>query len=151
MNVRSPDLENLLRNLEIFFVPGIAADQDVLGRVARSSLLRLMISLCSYVDRNEVITSIQDVVDGICASVPFNLGDLMAPQSIHQGNVKYPSSPVHPLPERQQVTAMAYGGWYLFAPFKETMKVQSYIRKGQIEWLRAQLLRLAKVFEVTPR
>ena len=110
-----------------------------------------MISFCPDVERNKIITIIQDLVDGFCASVPFNLGDLTEPQSIHQGGVKYPSSPVHPLPERHQVTAMGYGGWCLFAPFKETMKVQSYIREGQIEWLRSQLLRLAKVFEVTPR
>ena len=122
-----------------------------LGRLARLKLLNLMVHL--YIDKSshQVTTSIQDLVDGICASVPFNLGDLTKPQPMYSGRVNYPCSYTCALPEGHQTTAMAYGIWYLFAPFKETMNVQSYLRKGQIEWLREQLLRLARISEVTPR
>ena len=119
-------------------------------RTARLMVLGL-IALSSHRDsRDQAIMSIQELVDGICASVPFSLGDRTEPGNIYGAHINYPRLYDKPMSREHQQTATAYGGWYLFAPFKETMNVKTYLREGQWEWLSGQLLRLAKMYGVTP-
>ena len=125
-------------------------------RVARLRVLRLIAELClaSQVERGETraqtIAIIRQLVDDICASVPFCLGSRTEAVPLYQTEVIYPGIKGHLISKGHAITARAYGGWYLFSPFKETMQLGPYISKAQREWLQAQLLRLAKLYDVKP-
>ena len=125
-------------------------------RVARLKVLRLIAQLClvSTVDGGETVTrmisEIQQLVDGICASIPFCLGSRTEPTPLYEAKVIYPGLKGELDSREHQKTASAYGGWYLFSPFKMTMELGPYISKGQQEWLRAQLYRLARMYDIKP-
>ena len=53
-------------------------------------------------------------------------------------------------PTTHHTTACAYGGWYLFAPLKEAVNVARYLREGQQKFVRTQLSRLARMFDIDP-
>lgn len=125
-------------------------------RVARLKVLRLIVKLrlVSTLHRGEssaqIISEIQQLVDGICASIPFCLGSRIEPAPLYQAEVIYPGLKGRFNSKEHQKTASAYGGWYLFSPFKETLQAGPYINKGQHEWLRLQLRRLAKLSDIKP-
>lgn len=119
-------------------------------RVARLKVLSLVASTGNDESRYQAMQTIQGLVDGICASVPFSLGDRVKPGQLYEAQIVYPTLPGRPMSEAHQRTASAYGGWYLFAPFKEIMKVAMYLREGQQEWVTGQLFRLATIYGVTP-
>ena len=125
-------------------------------RVARLRVLRLIAELClaNQVERGETraqtIAIIRQLVDDICASVPFCLGSRTDAVPLYQAEVIYPGIKGRLNSREHAITARAYGGWYLFSPFKETMQLEAYISKAQREWLQAQLLRLAKLYDVKP-
>ena len=129
-------------------------------RVARLMILGFIASLNvnnNNEDHNNIkeakhraIATIQELVDGICASIPFSLGDRTELGNLYEARIQYPSLPDRPVSKAHQKTAGAYGGWYMFAPLKETLKVGMHLRKGQHEWLVGQLWRLAKMYGVTP-
>ena len=125
-------------------------------RVARLKVLHLIIKLYPL-SRNfsgktgtQVISEIQQLLDGICASIPFCLGSRTEPAPLYGAEVVYPGLKGCLKAKEHQKTAIAYGGWYLFAPFKATMELGEYISKGQREWLRSQLFRLARMYGVEP-
>ena len=125
-------------------------------RVARLRVLRLIAELClaSRFERGETraqtIDIIRQLVDDICASVPFCLGSRTEAVPLYQAEVVYPGLKGRLNSKEHAITARAYGGWYLFSPFKETMQLEAYISKTQREWLMAQLWRLAKLYDVKP-
>ena len=94
--------------------------------------------------------TMQRLVDGICASIPFSLGSRTTPEPLYEMEVENPCLPGCTASKAHHTTACAYGGWYLFAPLKETMNVARSLRAGQREWLNVQLLRLATMFDVEP-
>ncbi len=126
-------------------------------RVARLKVLRLIakLQLVSSLDRGEIsartINEIQQLVDGICASVPFCLGSRTEPTPFYEAEVVFPGVKGRLNSMEHQKTASAYGRWYLFSPFKETMKMEPYISEGQQEWLCRQFLRLARLSDVVPK
>lgn len=128
-----------------------SSEKESLGRVARLKVLDLVIRIQSIEIKSPTATAIQQIVDDICASVPFNLGDYTEPTSIYEAQVRYPHLHDYQALKAHQKTALAYAPWYLFAPLKEAMKAGPHLRKGQIGWLRGQLLRIAKVSDVIPR
>ena len=125
-------------------------------RVARLKVLRLIakLRLVSTLDGGEtgtqVISEIRQLVDGICASIPFCLGSRTEPVPLYEAKVVYPILKGRPDSKEHQKTASAYGGWYLFIPFKMTMELGEFTSKGQQEWLRRQLYRLARMYDVKP-
>ena len=119
-------------------------------RVARLKVLGLIARLGSNKTNAEAITAIQILVDDICASIPFTLGSRTKPGPLYEMKIDYPALKGKAMPPEHQRTAGAYGGWYLFAPFKETLNVGMYLREGQLVWLRAQLFRLAEMYDVEP-
>ena len=119
--------------------------------------------------RQEIITTIQSLTDSICDYIPFKLGSRTSLGNIYSSQIQYPTLLPPPSPTSSnanttsttptattaaaashQKTAGAYGGWYMFAPLKETLKVAGWLREGQREWLRGQLWRLARMYGVTP-
>ena len=119
-------------------------------RAARLMVLGLITRIGHPKSIHQAIETIQELVDGICASVPFSLGDRTEPGNLYEAKINYPSLPDGPISKAHQKTASAYGGWYLFAPFKETMKIGMYLRAGQRDWLSSQLMRLARMYDVVP-
>lgn len=119
-------------------------------RVARLMVLGLIARINHEPSKSQAIIKIQHLVDGICTAVPFSLGDRIEPGNLYEAQVYFPSLPGRPTSKEHQKTATAYGGWYLFAPFKETMNVGMHLRSGQREWLSGQLVRLAKIYDVVP-
>ena len=125
-------------------------------RVARLKVLHLIVrlSLVSSLDSDgtdpQVIKDIQQLVDGICASIPFCFGSRTDPTPLYQAEVVYPGLEGRLDSKEHEKTASAYGGWYLFSPLKMTMDMKPYISKNQQEWLILQLYRLAKFSGVVP-
>ena len=125
-------------------------------RVARLKVLRLiaklhLVAALDHIDTGTRVTSeIQQLVDGICASIPFNLGSRSEPAPLYESKVVYPGLKGRLHSDEHHKTASAYGGWYLFSPLKETMELGPYISQGQQDWLRHQLYRLARVYDVKP-
>lgn len=125
-------------------------------RVARLKVLRLIAKLRADSAPDwgendvETIKKIRQLVDGICASIPFCLGSRTEPVPLYEAEVNYPGLDGRLDSKEHQKTAMAYGGWYLFSPFKETMTIGPYISKKQYGWLRLQLWRLAQMYDVKP-
>ena len=125
-------------------------------RVARLKVLRLIAKLYPISNLvggetgTQIISEIQQLVDGICASIPFCLGSRTEPVPLYEAKVVYPGPKDCLKANEHQKTAIAYGGWYLFIPFKVTMELGEYINKSQQEWLRLQLYRLARMYDVKP-
>lgn len=125
-------------------------------RVARLRILHLIaqLRLVSSLDRGEtgarIITEIEKLVNGICASIPFCLGSRTEPAPFYQADVVYPGLKGRLDSKEHEKTASAYGGWYLFRPFKESLQLGPYISESQQEWLHFQLLRLAKLYDIDP-
>ena len=123
-------------------------------RVTRLKVLRLIAKLYSISNLvggetgTQVISEIQQLVDGICASIPFCLGSRTKPAPVYEAKVVYPGPKGCLKAKEHQKTAIAYGGWYLFVPLKVTMELGEYIRKDQQEWLGLQLARLARMYDV---
>ena len=125
-------------------------------RVARLKVLHLIAKLYPISNLNsgkfgtQVISEIQQLVDGVCASIPFCLGSRTEPVPLYEAKVVYPGLKGCLKAKEHQKTAIAYGGWYLFVPFKMTMELGEYISKAQHGWLRLQLYRLARMYGVKP-
>ena len=119
-------------------------------RVVRLKVLGLVARLDSNDSCVPAMRTMQRLVDGISASIPFSLGSRTTLGPLYEMKVEYPSLPGCTASKAHHTTACAYGGWYLFAPLKETMNVARYLRAGQREWLNLQLLRLAAMFDVEP-
>lgn len=119
-------------------------------RVARLKVLSLIAHLGPNDTRAQALVAIQQLVDGICASIPFSLGSRTEPGLLYEMKATYPTFNGQPMSKEHQKTSYAYGGWYLFAPLKETMNVGMHLREGQLGWLRGQLIRLAKIYDVVP-
>ena len=125
-------------------------------RVARLKVLRLIaklhpVSALHHDEKvTEIIHEIRQLVDGICASVPFCLGSRTEPVPLYEADVIFPGLQGRLTSREHQKTAGAYGGWYLFSPFKETRELGPYISNDQQEWLLHQLLRLARMYGVKP-
>ena len=123
-------------------------------RLARLKVLHLIARLrpISTLDNGQtspqVLKDIQQLVDGICASVPFCFGSRTDPTPMYQAKVIYPGLEGRLDSKEHEKTASAYGGWYLFSPLRMTMDMEPYIRKDQREWSLLQLYRLAKFSNV---
>lgn len=114
----------------------------------RWTRMRILALLARYEDDPQIKTTIQSLADEVCASIPFCFGDRTYFMPMHASKSIYPSVEGQPLPKSHRQNAAAFGGWYMFTPLKETVQMAKYLRKGQAEWIRAQMKRLAKIYEV---
>ena len=123
----------------------------------RTARLKVLAIIASHnktgPERAAITTTIQELADDICASIPFCLGSRTTPAPVHDTqNISYPTLPgtTETTPEVHYRTAAAYGGWYLFPPMKQVMAVGAYLREGQMLWMALQLRRLAGVYNICP-
>ena len=114
----------------------------------RATRLRLLAVITKYERNEEALLSIQELADGICDTIPFILGDRAAPTAMFATDVSYPTLDGKALSQSHHQTAAGLGGWYLHIPFNMVFNVGTYLREGQLSWIKGQGLRLARVYDV---
>jgi hypothetical protein len=95
--------------------------------------------------------AVQEMVDGICASVPFMIGDRKGPAALGEPGAKYPHLEGSPTSEAHYQAASAKGGWYLIGPLMLIMGLKVQLREGQRDWLWKQMGRLQKIYDIRSR
>lgn len=93
---------------------------------------------------------IQDLVDEMCASVPFHLGDRTIIGRIDDKTVQYPHIAGSPVPDEHYIGAAAMGGWFLATRLGELLALKLPLRDGQRQWIGQQLRRVMKIYAVQP-
>ena len=88
---------------------------------------------------------IQQAVDYICASVPFNLGDRMQAED---KDVQYPHAPKRPVPKDHYQSGPAMGGWSLLQPLGAVWGMKIQLRNGQKQWIGDQMARIARIYGI---
>lgn len=91
---------------------------------------------------------LQDLIDEICASVPFGLGNRNQGGPIYQPGWKYPHLEGAPTSYEHYRIACTLGGFYLARPLMQIMGLQVRLRDGQREWVGRQLRRIARLYEM---
>ncbi|KAL3424404.1 White-opaque regulator 1-like protein 1 [Phlyctema vagabunda] len=104
---------------------------------------------CSPTKTAKSLEIIQQMVDGICSSVPFYLGDRTARGRLDV-TIHYPQIPHQPLPEKHLLAAPTLGGWFLIARLKDALSLNCSLRQGQHEWIRGQMGRLIRIYGIEP-
>ncbi|KAL8655302.1 MAG: hypothetical protein Q9210_000970 [Variospora velana] len=96
--------------------------------------------------RANALTSIQDLADTICASVPYHLGDRVEPRRIDDRRVQYPCVGDNATPDVHYTMAAAYGGMLLTKRLVELLKLGPLLRPGQQQWILGQMGRIKKIY-----
>ena len=100
--------------------------------------------------RNAAQTTIQEMVDMICASVPLHLGDRKNIDRMEAQHV-YPHAVGAPPPSPDYSRwAAAYGGWFLTPCISYLLSLDVRLRPGQREWIQSQMSRLMRVYIMEP-
>ena len=98
------------------------------------------------------LATLQEIVDGICGSVPFHLGTKTRSGTEDQVDVEYPYITSKAAKDLRRACA-GQGGWGLiephYEPLKNALSVPS-IRAGQKEWILGQLTRIGRLYALTP-
>lgn len=89
--------------------------------------------------------TIQELVDAICASVPFHIGTKMCGGPQDRDQVQYPYRGGLYLSGAQRQACAAYGGWYLLDALKPCLIVDG-LREGQKGWIIDQTKRIGKMY-----
>ncbi|KAI1618485.1 hypothetical protein EDD37DRAFT_268201 [Exophiala viscosa] len=127
-----------------------------------------LLSLSQYQDIlfTTTNTTVQSIVDAICANIPFHLGDTVTPRNpVYCDEIQFPTK-VLQTPETGETIiipsptsdhkprAAAGGGWAIFPCMVEVYRlagpeddaVPIMLREGQFEWIEAQIKRLQTIF-----
>ncbi|KAL8923019.1 MAG: hypothetical protein Q9208_004831 [Pyrenodesmia sp. 3 TL-2023] len=91
-------------------------------------------------------TTIQDLADTVCASVPYHLGDRVEARRIDDKSVQYPQIKGKATPDEHYVTAAAYGGTFLMKRLVELLQFGPFLRAGQQRWILGQMGRIKKIY-----
>lgn len=107
---------------------------------------------------------LQELVDSVCYSVPFHLGNLSKPGSIADfvdPTILFPSSPHDPRAafDEHRCHIIAQGPWQIMSPLSRLLTfcfeesgppIKSLFRPGQYEWIRDQFLRVTMLLHIPP-
>ncbi|KIN07450.1 hypothetical protein OIDMADRAFT_22333 [Oidiodendron maius Zn] len=102
----------------------------------------------SLAEREACQTQIQEVVDDICASIPYFLGDRTQPGCPGDSVVKYPLTPEAPPTKDHCLAGPTQGGWAILEPMTALLKMDITMRDGQRQWLEGQMARTTKVYRI---
>lgn len=89
----------------------------------------------------------QEMVDDMCASVPFALGTKSFGGPGDREGIEYPYNGTTKAPEDHRRAAAALGGWHLLEPMKTSLKA-TCLREGQKEWVKAQMARIWRIYSL---
>ena len=115
---------------------------------------------------SRVNDKVQNLVDSICETVPFHLGDNVEPKNpIYSMSINFPcklqidqasgkSTRMPSLKSNHNKRAAASGGWILFPQLVNVWRlaepeddaVPIILREGQLDWIKEQVKRLQKIF-----
>lgn len=90
----------------------------------------------------------QELVDAICASVPFHLGTKTIGGPMDRDEVQYPYLGSSYLDRAHRHACAAYGGWYMLDSLKNCLMVDD-LRKGQKGWIIDQIKRIGRLYSLT--
>ncbi|KAL8686731.1 MAG: hypothetical protein Q9218_006908 [Villophora microphyllina] len=93
------------------------------------------------------ICRVQEMVDDICGTVPFNLGTKTFGGPPDRKEVRYPDDGINKPSNDYRKSAAGLGGWFLMEPLK-TAKKAICLREGQSEWVGRQIERIQRIYTV---
>ena len=89
----------------------------------------------------------QEMVDHICASVPYALGTKTFGGPGDREGVEYPYNGTQKASEDHRRAAAALGGWHLLEPLKTSLNT-TCLRDGQEDWVKAQMARIWRIYSL---
>ena len=92
----------------------------------------------------------QEMVDDMCASVPYALGTKTLGGPGDREGIEYPYNGTNKVSEDHRRAAAALGGWHLLEPLKTSLKktTTSCLRDGQNEWVKVQVARIWRIYSL---
>lgn len=93
------------------------------------------------------INKVQELVDDICGSVPFNLGTKTFGGPSDRSEVRYPDDGIHKASSDYRKSAAGLGGWFIIDPLKIAAKAIS-LREGQQDWMLKQIERIQRIYTI---
>lgn len=130
-------------------------------RLSRATVLTWLIQLASigggfWVEKGlQARLKFQCLIDDVCASVPFHLGNRSEPADFDDPDCYYPTWPgQHDRNRRNATQVTAFGGLLLMGWIRGILDLVAWgpmsdpplLRLGQQEWLRHQMLRMAIMY-----
>ena len=91
----------------------------------------------------------QEMVDDICASVPYALGTKTDGGPGDRDGIEYPYIGSQKASDEHRRSAAALGGWHLLEPLKTSLRA-SGLRDGQKEWVMNQMQRIGRIYNIQP-
>ena len=87
----------------------------------------------------------QEMVDDICATVPFALGTKITGGPGDRDGVEFPYAGGQKVSEEHRRAASALGGWHLLEPMRTALR-SNCLRAGQKEWIVSQMQRITRIY-----
>lgn len=124
-------------------------------RCSRIRLQRITFTCLEELDgRNSESTSviasdtIQELVDMICDSVPYFLGDRKDQHRVDDRTAKFPHTEGATMTEEHYASLSAYAGFTLVLRLTELMTPDIPLRDGQRQWIGSQIGRVGRIHRV---
>ncbi|KAL8999451.1 MAG: hypothetical protein Q9188_005878 [Gyalolechia gomerana] len=93
------------------------------------------------------INKVQELVDDICGTVPFNLGTKTFGGPADRKEVRYPDDGTTKPSNDYRRSASGLGGWFLMEPLKTAAHAIA-LREGQQEWILKQIERIQRIYTI---
>lgn len=114
---------------------------QALGMLNPRPLSRLALKIVTAINR------VQELVDDICGSVPFNLGSKTFGGPSDRREVQYPDDGMTKPSSDYRKSAAGLGGWFMLEPLKIAAKAIC-LRDGQQEWILKQIERIQRIYTI---
>ncbi|KAL8677730.1 MAG: hypothetical protein Q9186_005865 [Xanthomendoza sp. 1 TL-2023] len=114
---------------------------QALGMLNPPPLSRFALRIVTAINR------VQDIVDDICGSVPFNLGTKTFGGPSDRSEVRYPDDGITKPSSDYRKSAAGLGGWFMVEPLKIAGKAIC-LRDGQQDWILKQIERIQRIYTI---
>ncbi|KAL8803062.1 MAG: hypothetical protein Q9200_006366 [Gallowayella weberi] len=114
---------------------------QALGMLNPPPLSRFALRIVTAINR------VQDIVDDICGSVPFNLGTKTFGGPSDRSEVRYPDDGITKPSSDYRKSAAGLGGWFMIEPLKIAGKAIC-LRDGQQDWILKQIERIQRIYTI---
>lgn len=96
---------------------------------------------------NYAFQTTQELIDDLCASVPYSLGTKMFGGARDQESVEYPYMGIEKFKIAQRRQVGAVGGWYLLENIKGCLSAVG-VWPAQRKWLMRVMVRIGKIYNI---
>lgn len=100
-------------------------------------------------DGSQTVTirsTIQNLADDICASIPFVLGSQLESVRMKPGTIVYPFSETRPVTSTHVHATPLHGAWQLFTPLRNLQNPDLGLPPEQVIWAREQMERVLTIY-----